>query len=60
MVMEIHYTSDLILRSALFARVSKDGREFTGATSILRDAAKRPLLRMRSVFVAAIRSASPE
>jgi hypothetical protein len=56
--MEIHYTSDLILRSALFARVSKDGREFTGA--ILRDAAKRPLLRMRSVFVAAIRSASPE
>ena len=58
--MDLHSISDLILRSALFARVSKDGREFTGATSILRDAAKRPLLRMRSVLVAAVRSASPE
>jgi hypothetical protein len=41
--------SNLILRSALFARVSKDGRE-SFVVSILRDAAKRPLLRMRSVL----------
>jgi hypothetical protein len=40
--------SILVLRSALFARVSKDGHKFL---FILRDAASR-LLRMRTAFVA--------
>jgi len=43
--------SGLILKSALFARVSKDGRE-SSVASILRDAAKPPLLKdeVRDIF----------